>query len=696
MSVNVLEQHAQEVVRLQALDGKWETVGMDRLRGIVPEAVAPNSNAWGNDGLSFILRRHPAAAYPDLTAFTPCEVEIAGQLVWTGRVRETPTKEGDDSQIAVQGQGWQYHLDDDVIERKYVHTRLSDWKDHRSLLDSRLTAFRAAPFVNSEDGALRFGWAQGVPLMQYDHVGVTIDLGPNATAMVAVVDVETQNMSPSFVFYVRGHDTEDATDAASYENWWSNTSQGSTTFRCAGTKGRRYVTIFLYRSGASANPTTLDNTAKLKSVKLFSGPAYESGNASILKASTVIGDVAATACPLLSTDQSLIEATAFDLPEYANDGYRSPREHLQAMNAYHGYDLKVDVEKRIVFRPRPAAPLFEVGAWSGAEFEDASANSGEEILNRVVVEGTGPDGAPLRVERSSSWVLPSAPNAPIITNPSFDTNAAGWTTSSGATITRDTSVFDSSPASLRVNTGTALQGNGVLYPTITGVPVVGRRYRVRLKLRRQKANLRIVLILRQTDTGAAESVSRTYRPGDLPVGTWIELECVNEARTTAPLEVIVQPEDDTASWTAGEVQFYVDSFKLEESTGTLIDRRVFTRTRILPVQSALTEDAAEQIGDVFLANHKTTPLKGSLRAQVGGVRRTQTGETVHPSELLRHTGELIRFGHLIDPDTGGQGRDGRIASVNYDAAAEAATVAIDSDRTAFDALLARAGLLTAS
>ena len=85
-----------------------------------------------------------------------------------------------------------------------------------------------------------------------------------------------------------------------------------------------------------------------------------------------------------------------------------------------------------------------------------------------------------------------------------------------------------------------------------------------------------------------------------------------------------------------------------------------------------------------------------MRVQVGGVRHVLTGEQVHPSELLRRVGELIRFSHLVDPDTGGQGRDGRIASVSYDPVTETATVAIDNDRTRLDVLLNRYGAISGS
>jgi hypothetical protein len=136
----------EAIVRLEALDGVWETCGVDRLRGLHPQGIQPTWNDWGPDGLSFQLHRDPGAIYPDLSAFTPCEVEIGGRVIWDGRVRETPS---DDNAISVQGLGWQYHLDDDTYERVYVHTRLTDWQDLRSYLGCRLDFCTQAGFVET-------------------------------------------------------------------------------------------------------------------------------------------------------------------------------------------------------------------------------------------------------------------------------------------------------------------------------------------------------------------------------------------------------------------------------------------------------------------------------------------------------------------------------------------------------------------
>ena len=65
---------------------------------------------------------------------------------------------------------------------------------------------------------------------------------------------------------------------------------------------------------------------------------------------------------------------------------------IDAANAVQDFRVEIDANRRPVFEPKPSTPKIEIGAWPGSEFEDASANSGDEIYNRIIVEGTGPDG----------------------------------------------------------------------------------------------------------------------------------------------------------------------------------------------------------------------------------------------------------------------------------------------------------------
>ncbi len=142
---------------------------------------------------------------------------------------------------------------------------------------------------------------------------------------------------------------------------------------------------------------------------------------------------------------------------------------------------------------------------------------------------------------------------------------------------------------------------------------------------------------------------------------------------------------------------WIDSIVLHVATPTLVDRRGFRRTHSLPIDAALTPELGQQIGDVFLAAHKTTPLKGTVKIEGNqGCRSIQTGHGFPPERLLLMTSELLRLAHRIDPDTGGQGRDGRIAEVTYVPAEDTATVALDSRRTSHEALLRRLAIVVGS
>jgi hypothetical protein len=133
---------------------------------------------------------------------------------------------------------------------------------------------------------------------------------------------------------------------------------------------------------------------------------------------------------------------------------------------------------------------------------------------------------------------------------------------------------------------------------------------------------------------------------------------------------------------------YIDSISLFVAVPTLIDRRGFVRTKILSVGGALTLTSGNRIGDLYLAAHRTVPFKGGFRVVgQGGVRRVVGGASVHPAHL--QGGQLVRCSHRIDPDTGAWGREGTIASIQYDHDSLTSTVSLDENREGFEALLSR-------
>lgn len=515
-------------VRLKAPNGTWETCGVDRVPGVVPESVRLTANDWGSESASLLLRRHPNDIYPDLSAWTPCEVAIAGQDVWAGDIKETPTRDGDDFGINVIGQGDQFRLDDDSFERSWAHAKLTDLQDARSFPSTNLANYTTGWEVGAGDGAIRMALPAGATAAAGKACSVILDTGDTVGVKRVVLTYLYGGKAGLSLYVANAATSPTAEDELILFDGtpMANTTNVGQSF----TTPRRYLELLL--SNQSGATMTGDETSwvLLTGVQVFRDTAYESGGASILKPSDVVKD-SLTACYTgLSTDTSLIQASTFSLPEFTTqlDGM-SPREVMQAVNAVEGWVTKVGLDKRVIYKPRPTAPLWEIGNWSGAEFEDASAGSGQEIYNKAYVTGTGPDGQRVRSTRTQ--------------------------------------------------------------------------------------------------------------------------------------------------------------------TGTVLDRFNRTRSRRLPINVAINSAIGDRLADVYLGLHKTTPFKGSFKAVQGGVREVLTGASPHPAHLLRQTTELVRMSHMIDPDTGGIGRDGTIAHVEYVHDDRAAKVTIDNQRDKFETLLSRYGML---
>lgn len=389
-------------VRLQALGGQWETCGADRAIGVRPDTLSLTSNSWGPDKASFNLVRQPIATWPDLGAYAPAEVEIGGVVVWKGRVLETPLKDGAERQVNVQCEGMQYHLDDDVYERAYVHAKLTDWRDVRSFPTAPLAQAITAGSVQTAQGSIVIGFGNGAVVPAGAAVAAVLDMGPYSLAKRVVLKFTNAGVAAASGLSLYAKVMADPSELVSAgENIIGPLDPATAASPKAGTAAtpRRYLAIILYNEGGTVT-LAADRMVKITGISVFAATAYETGNASILKASTVIPDALERATLLLSADHSLIQATTFNIPDFTLTKLSSPREAIEAANAYHNWVTKLDVLDRMIFAPRPSSPVVEIGAWAGSETEDASANSGAEIYSRAIVEGAGGDGTQLAVEHT--------------------------------------------------------------------------------------------------------------------------------------------------------------------------------------------------------------------------------------------------------------------------------------------------------
>lgn len=403
------DRRPEALVRLKGADTAWSNLGAEHARGITHEGLNASANLAGPDTCSFTLRRDPTIPWPDLDAFSPIEVEIGGTPVWSGRLWDTPRRTGSERAISVTARGYQSHLDDDQDQLGYVHTRTGEWRDIRSAsLNIDMLRFPQAWNVSNDRGAVVIGIPKGADLGPGtgSAAAVQLDLGANGPRAARVlVEYEAENSGASLTFYARTTDSDDPNDGTHNDYFntltTSLTTGGTKAFISGNATGKRYLTLGYYHSGGTGSAGS-DFLVKMHRIWLFESTGYESGNASILKASDVVTDVLGSGLlPLLETgDTSQIETTAFSIPELWPSGYQTPRQVLNAVNAYEDNLLGVDHLRRLFFGEKPSIASVEVGEWSGSEFSDATTGSAEGLFNKVIVQATGPSGETIFEERT--------------------------------------------------------------------------------------------------------------------------------------------------------------------------------------------------------------------------------------------------------------------------------------------------------
>ena len=687
-----LGQGVDVTVRLEVLNGVWETCGAGRALEVLPESVSFGANEWGPDKASFTLRRNPWGVWPDLLAFTPVEIEVGGVVCWEGRTGETPIKAGAEQQINVQAEGWQYHLDDDVYKRMYVHSTLSDWKDVRSNPDANLAGWAAAPQVQAESGAIVLTIPKGTtvgPSSEEPAVGVFLELPDYAKYVVVRGEATGPDGYGTEVFVRAGANVNEGT-AVSKVGIILDGSGAPLGFNMAAevTGSPAFLVIYAGVITSELVDVAEDVTWRLRIVEVFTecttdgwgtdsneiaielkaGDAYGSSEGSQLNASIVAQDAIERATLLLSKDYTQINAAhddVFPIPSLVMSSFQTPRQMIEAVNAYNNWTAMIDTQRRLVYQKRPAEPLLEFGAWSGEESEDTSAGEGSEIFNRVIVEGTNAEGVPVSyVYLATQFALeegkePEEPRWKSEFGSRFE--VSGTSTESATKPTE---------GDAQAGTSYLLRAQGKINGSGAGTGGPSRPHRLE------------VIWLGATAT--LNFAAATEEAFELVVGVPALAAPVVEP----PIEVRL-----TNFTQAGTATAQIEHITITAKEPTLVDQRSFSRTKTIQVSNVLTEALAQKLAQTYLDGHADTPYGGSLTAKVGSVRRLLGGQRVHPSLLCQSVQELIRVSHAIDPDTGGVGRDGRIAAVEYTHADQSATVTLNSRLQNFEALMARLAIV---
>lgn len=372
-------------VRVLPVGGRWEVVGRGAMRGITPTVTSVQADSWGSSRLEMTLKRDPSVAWPDVTAFSDIDYHRDGQLVWSGRVREAPTRGARDQyEIAVSCEGWQAHLDDNLYHPCYVSADQGRWRDMRDYLTTDLSYFTAGWNVSNADGATTIS-LQKDTVVATKAGGVLFDAGYGSTIQRLAVTVSHGAWGGTATLWLAAGSTPSLGGSSTNLR---NIAAAGTNALVQTTLGTpyRYLCLFVEFNGTAVDASWL----RIQSVVACSSTAYESAGASALTADDVVLDAAPRAT-LLSTDTSGVSAGSFTIPSYAPDGHVTPREAIESVNAFEGYRAMVDVNRRVIFGAYPTAAVVE----TFGELDDSAPTTVDDVTTRAIVETT--DGASVNI-----------------------------------------------------------------------------------------------------------------------------------------------------------------------------------------------------------------------------------------------------------------------------------------------------------
>lgn len=413
-----------------------------------------------------------------------------------------------------------------------------------------------------------------------------------------------------------------------------------------------------------------------------------------------------------------IKRTQLVLPGMATTAPRTARESIEAANAYHRYVAKVGTGMQLEYRSRPTVPKYALTAAAARRFSQTALTAGEEAYNRAIVAGRDGYDRPVVVERTAAhqpgavfkapddvaWGNP-IPNSPI-------TGVGGYWLyqgDTGGSIVRDTTTFDTSPASIRMdpNPVSGVNQDAFVYGYFQGTFKRGRRYVLTVRLRPNSVanptvltghvgNLRNGDVAKISGSWPAAGTWGTFTMDWVPRKDYV---CGDPASGVAEYGA-----DDAAVfqiWAPDALQaattpkqFWIDTPALTIGVNSMLDRQGDLRTRTIEHNQTLTEAVATAICDAFLQTRSKQQLRGSIEVGPGDVRAYNTGESIHPKTLVEDTMEMIHIPSLVDPDTGAQGRDGLVVSVAYEPATERALLTVDNQADNFETMMQRLAMFS--
>lgn len=666
-----------------------------------------DSDEWGAKTASFYV---PVG---EITPRKDDEVDLIRDTtrVWSGRVTSTrPAGKSDGRDFAVcSAEGWQYHLDDDVLNALYVHDRLSEWRDMRGFPNAGLwRGGTSGGQVQVGDGAVMLSWPSGTDLSNdAPTVGVVLDLGPNPACWTERVHLaySVETFSPAtglFALFIRSASDEGVWDIingfedGTYIDPAVVTPRIPTSTSVTFTELRRYVAVILAYQDV-AFTTAEDLTVKLLAIRCFAQAAYEAGGASGLLVSDVVKDLLAKGATKLSGSTARVVNTSAPLTHFTTEGPASTRQSILRATSQEGLQPRIDMDRNPVLHSPATVPAFLTTA--KATFD---RSPGEAQINKVVVSSTDTDGTMHELVRHSAELDGRRREllaSPAPANPSFDADVSGWTAVGGplpgesgtlgifweGTLIR----CDTPPGcALVVKTPDYIKVGDYVETEVAGTHELGNIYVAEVRINRD-ARQSWKLWYGAQDSGRwvdFNAATFIHGPGIAVYDTARVAFCPHQDYASGVFLRVESQPNIYDPWNRHTVtDYYLDSVRIYRSLATSLDVAGTVRARYIDVRSAMPTDRLLALTGSYLDLHGRDRLVGNLTVPAGGVVRLPDGTDVHPEDLQDHVGELVHIRSEIDPETGNPGRNGRIAGASFDGTV--ATVQVDERTEDLEVLL---------
>jgi len=664
-------------------------LGKNHRFDVLPESIRYNGDLeeFGCLSASWVMKVNPLYPHYDLEQFTPVVIEDGGVEVWSGRIISSPTNYSNEGIIYVEAQGWGQHTKDDCSDFEHIISSLSRWKSARDLdIGTTMAKQNFSSSVSIDDSAILFTIGRNSYRFNDRYLGHAIlDLGNNNGAIEISIDYLSSGINnANHVLEVHFADGIDLLTSNS-ELGISQSGLTSGNANYVASMGYRYVHVILYFGGTSG-VASADGYLKFTGIKVATKDEYlNSSGDSTLTANLVIEDALDRLCPLYNRSRGRISATVLALENFPGErGFRYANELIKKANSFHGYSFYLTPESDPipVFEPLPTDYEFVVGAGDDYEFKDPARNDGREVYNRVITEYKSVFGLDEYETAEQEWQL----NRDQFVNNSFtDAIAGNWQAFEG-TITRHTGNFDSSPASLQIQTdssGSCEFGN----LSAMNTPLKPRSsYKIEFKYRPHTSAITVCAIhlMNGSDVYDTVPIDLGYEMGELATGSYhtLDFEIFTDMGADGIRFDCRGPNSSVLGW--------IDSIKIyQKNQENIINRRGFTRTALRPIGTMSTSGAASAIAGLELEATKAPAIKGEL--SIAGRIRTKNGGSAPVNRLPSMVGKAVLLEQFSDPNTGAHGRQGIIYRAEYDHATDTASVEIDNPTNFITNLRARLG-----